>query len=102
MSQPENQQISEEFLAKRQFMKKKFPTRESMYNYLEDKGYFLAPFKNHGLTLRCWTEEYLWNLILGKSFVIKRDEIKVPPRMKKNSFKRRFNQRSGEISGSSN
>jgi len=61
-----------------QQLKERLPTIRDMHEFLENDGWYLPPFERKGARLKCWSEKYLWNLIEGKSFKIKRSEIKLP------------------------
>ena len=59
-------------------LKRKFPNSESMYDHLEDKGWYLPPFYKHGKRLRIWSQRYLLALLEGKAYKIKRTDIRIP------------------------
>ena len=70
-----------------QQLQERLPTIESMFEFLDDQGWYTPDFRKKGNRIKCWSKEYAWDLITGKEFKIKREKVRVPPANIRNAAK---------------
>ncbi len=72
----------------KQELREIFPTVGTLYNYLEDKkGLYLPFYGGDGNRDQSITVDYLFEILKGTAFSIRRENIKKPPRVKKACLK---------------
>ena len=74
--------MSNEYTATVGFLRQKLPSLKSMYDHLENKGWFLPPYQNRSKKSKVWSQKYLLRLLEGAAFRIHRNEIKIPKTLK--------------------
>ena len=60
-------------------LRDRLPTVESMYEFLEDQGWYVPEFQKKGSRTKCWSLDYAWMLIIGQAFKIQRLDVRLPP-----------------------
>ena len=68
-----NKKMNNEHTATISFLKQKLPTLKSMYDHLENKGWFLPPYQIRGKKSKVWSQKYLLRLLEGTAYRIHRD-----------------------------